>query len=36
MTHRRLNWRNIIHGACLMAIIAIVMILMSIDWGSLV
>lgn len=36
MTHRRINWKNITHGICLLAILTIVMVLMSIDWGELI
>lgn len=35
MRTRRLNWKNIIHGMCFLAIIAAVMILLSINWGEL-
>ena len=35
MRTRRINWRNIIHGICLLAIMTVVMVLMSIDWGAM-
>lgn len=33
---RRLNWRNIIEGLGLLAIIAVVIMLMSVDWGEMI
>ena len=33
---RRLNWRNIIHGTLFLAIIAVVLMLLSVDWGELI
>lgn len=35
MTHRKLNWKNIIHGTMFLIIITAVIMLMSIDWGEL-
>lgn len=35
MRTRRINWKNIVNGICFLAIIAAVMILVSIDWGEL-
>ena len=33
--HRRLNWKNIVNGLGLLAIVTAVILLMSIDWGEL-
>mgnify|MGYP003304413230 CR=1 FL=1 len=33
---RKLNWANIIHGICFLAIIAAVMMIFSVDWGELI
>ena len=35
MRTRKLNWKNIIYGMCFLMIIAVVMILLSINWGEL-
>ena len=36
MRARRLNWKNILHGICLLAILTVVMVLMSVDWGAMI
>ena len=36
MRTRRLNWKNIAHGICLLAIMTVVMVLMSVDWGAMI